>query len=198
MNPHVEKILKLPVYQRLLILLGILAVIVGLFIYLLYMPNQEELSRLQERNRSLDVTLRETKRIADDLPKFQAEYEKMQARLNEALSELPNEKEIPNLLKSIAALAKDQGLEVLLFQPGGEVPRGFYAEVPVSLKLQGSFHDLVLFFQEVGNLSRIVNIGNLKIGNSKMIDGRNVLSVECKATTFRFLQASEKSSKGKK
>ncbi|NIR47567.1 type 4a pilus biogenesis protein PilO, partial [candidate division KSB1 bacterium] len=68
-----------------------------------------------------------------------------------------------NLLTSISSLAKDQGLEILRFRPLGEQPKGFYAEVPVQMSLVGSFHDVVMFFDKVGKLPRIVNINNLNI-----------------------------------
>jgi len=113
----------------------------------------------------------------------------MQQQLAEALTQLPNEKEIPSLLTNIASLAKEQGLDVLRFKPSGEVPKGFYAEVPVELRLAGSFHQIALFFQSVGELPRIVNMGNLAMGNAKTTDGRTVLSVDCLATTFRFIES---------
>lgn len=188
MNPRVEQILKLPTYQRVLILAAVLLVVVGGFAYLLYLPKQEELRSLQEKNRSLQAKLQEDRRIANNLPQFKAEYEKMQLRLDQALTELPNEREIPALLTSIASLAKENGLDVLRFRPGGEVPKGFYAEVPVQLELVGSYHDVAMFYQSVGNLSRIVNISNLTIANPKTADGRAILSVNCLATTFRFLE----------
>lgn len=190
MNPRVEQILKLPTYQRVLILSILLLVVIGGFVYLFYLPKQEEYRDLQERNRTLMAKLQEDRRIANNLPKFKAEYEKMQQQLNQALTELPNEKEIPNLLTSIASLAKENGLDVLRFRPGGEIAKGFYAEVPVQLELVGSFHDVALFFQAVGNLSRIVNITNLTIGNPKTAEGQTTLSVNCLATTFRFLEGS--------
>jgi type IV pilus assembly protein PilO len=190
MNPRVEKLLKLPAYQRVLILCALLLVLAGGFVYLVYLPKQEEYRGLQDQNRSLQAKLQEDRRIADNLPKFKAEYEKMQRQLEQALTELPNEREIPTLLTSIASLAKDNGLDVLRFRPGGENRKGFYAEVPVSLQLVGSYHDVALFFQAVGDLSRIVNISNLTIGNPKNVEGRTLLSVDCLATTFRFLEGS--------
>lgn len=191
MNPRVEKILKLPVYQRILILGVFLLLLAGGFVYLFYLPKQEEYRGLQEQNRSLQTKLLEDRRIADNLPKFKAEYEKMQQQLELALTELPNDKEIPTLLTSIASLAKDNGLDVLRFRPGGEVPKGFYAEVPVQLTLTGSYHEVAMFFQAVGGLSRIVNISNLTMGNAKTAGGRTVVSVDCLATTFRFLEGSK-------
>lgn len=197
MNPRVEKILKLPAYQRVIILCVILLLIIGGFVYLFYLPNQEIYRGLQEQNRSLQAKLEEDRRIAGNLAKFKAEYAKMQQQLSQALTELPNESEIPALLTSIASLAKENGLDVLRFRPGGEVAKGFYAEVPVQLELVGSYHDVALFFQAVGELSRIVNISNLTMGTPKTEEGRTIISVKCLATTFRFLEGSSAMVKGK-
>jgi type IV pilus assembly protein PilO len=190
MNPRVEKILKLPAYQRVLILCAMLLMIVGGFIYLVYLPKHGEYSSLQERNSSLQVKLQEDQRIADNLPKFKDEYEKMKQQMERALTELPNKKEIPTLLTNIASLAKDHGLDVLRFKPGKENPKGFYAEVPVELKLDGSYHEVAMFCDSVGKLPRIVNISNLTMGSAKTAKGHTHLSVDCLATTFRFLEES--------
>lgn len=188
MNPRVEKLLKLPIYQRILILAGVMAVLAGLFVYFAYMPKQVELQGLRLENEKLQVKLLEDRRIAANLPTFKAEYQKMEQQLETALTELPNQREIPTLLTSIASLAKDNGLDVLRFKPAGESPKGFYAEVPVELKLVGSYHQVASFFHAVGNLSRIVNIGNLNLTTSKSTETENLLSVDCMATTFRFLE----------
>jgi type IV pilus assembly protein PilO len=155
------------------------------------------LSELKETRGRLEAKLQEDQRIADNLPKFRAEFEKMQDKLDLALAELPNQKEIPTLLTNIASLAKDNGLDVLLFRPGGEINKGFYAEVPVQLKLVGSYHEVAMFFYHVGNMSRIVNINNLNMGGAKADGGRNLLAVDCLATTFRFIEGAQ-GQKGKK
>lgn len=188
MNPQVEKILRLPRFKRVLLLLGAMAVVVGLFVYLVYLPQREELALAQQETAALEAKLQEGRRIAADLPKFKAEYEKMQEQLKLALTELPDSKEIPTLLTGIATRAKDNGLSVLRFKPGSETPQGFYADVPVELKLSGSFHEFAMFFASVGNMSRIVNISNLVMGNPKQDGRRTELSVDCLATTFRFLE----------
>ncbi|BCR04681.1 type IV pilus assembly protein PilO [Desulfuromonas versatilis] len=190
MNPRLEKVLKLPAYQRILILVGIMLLIAGLFVYLVYLPMGEEYSQLQERNRTLEAKLQEDRRIANNLPKFRAEYEKMKEQLDAALSELPNEKEIPTLLTSIASLAKENGLDVLKFQPNSEVSKGFYAEVPVTLRLAGSYHEVGLFSDAISRLPRIVNLNNLSLSTPKSEDGRTQLSVDVLATTFRFIEGS--------
>ena len=200
MDQRVEKILKLPVYQRVLLLLLILGVIAGLFVYLFYLPAMEELGNLKNENNALSAKLQQDQRIADNLPKFKQEYEKMEQRLEQALTELPNEKEIPTLLTNIGGLAKESGLEISLFKPGNEVPRGFYAEVPVTLKLEGTYHELAMFSYQIGQLSRIVNLNDLKLGSPKVDARGSILDINCTATTFRFLPQKEQPSgnKGRK
>jgi len=186
-DPRIEKIFNLPPLQKSLVLGALLVVIAGLFLYLVYLPATEELSQLNNQNISLAAKLQQDQRIANNLPKFRAEYEKMKIRLDEALTELPNDKEIPTLLTNIAGLAKESGLEVELFKPVAEIPRGFYAEVPVDLKLRGTYHELGMFAYQIGQLSRIVNLNTLRLKSPKSDSGRTILSVDCKATTFRFL-----------
>ncbi len=191
MDPRIEKIFKLPLYQRLLLLCLVLASIAAGFYFLVYAPKMEELAELRRQEQSLLVKLQESRRIANDLPRFKAEYERLQRELEKALIELPNKKEIPSLLTNISSLAKEQGLEILLFRPLAEVSKGFYAEVPVDIRLVGSYHDIGMFFYEVGQLSRIVNIGNLTIENAGKGKGGNLLRVDCRATTFRFVEEAQ-------
>lgn len=188
MNARVEWILKRPAYQRGLMLLGLVGVLIVGFVFLFYMPLLEEYSELEKKNYSLIAKVQGDRRIAADLPKFKAEFQKMEDQLKLSLAQLPNEKEIPTLLSSIASVAKDNGLEVLRFTPGNETPKGFYAEVPVSLKLKGTYHEVAMFFYAVGNLPRIVNLGNVSMGSGT---DSGTLSVDCLATTFRFIEASE-------
>lgn len=188
MNPRMEKFLSLPNYQKILLLCLSCLIIFGIFWLIVYQPMKEEVDRLESQKTSLERTLAENRRIASDLPKFRAEYEKLKKQLDVALKELPDKKEIPSLLVSISGLAKNSGLEVVEFKPATPEPKGFYAEVPVSLKLIGSYHEVAMFCYQVGNMTRIVNLSDLKLGNAKITDGRNSLSIDCKATTFQFVE----------
>nr|WP_320050605.1 type 4a pilus biogenesis protein PilO [uncultured Desulfuromonas sp.] len=201
MDPRVEKLLKMPLYQRVLLLFVLLGVIVGGYVYFLYLPAKEELAKQQKSNQKVLVELQEKRRIANNLPRFKAEYEKMKKQLDLALNELPNESEIPSLLTSVAGLARDNGLEVLEFKPGKENPKGFYAEVPVALKLRGNYHEMALFCEAVSNLARIVNINNLNLSKPALVDGVTMLSVTNTVMTYRFVEnppAQKTTKKGKK
>lgn len=198
MNPHLEKVLKLPLYQKALILLGLAVAIIAAFTWLLLLPKYNEFKGMVAENQKLDAKLLEDRRIASNLPRFKEEYEKMKARLDAALLELPNEKEIPNLLTNIASSAKENGLDVIRFKPGNETPKGFYAEVPVDLNLVGTFHEIAKFFYAVGDMSRIVNISNVNFSEAKLNDGRYLITINCLATTFRFISQGQQSPGGDK
>ena len=186
MNPRVEWVLKRPKYQKVLMLLVVILLVAGLFVYLLYLPLQEERGRLVVRSNTLESELVKYRNIAANFSVFEAELKKMEEKLNQALTELPNDKEIPKLLTSIASTAKSNGLTVQFFKPGQEEPKGFYAEVPVSLKLVGTYHQIAKFFYDVGSLPRIVNLSNVSLGKAQ--GGGDRLQVDCLATTFMFLE----------
>lgn len=188
MDPRVESFMRRPVYQRVLALVVLMALVVVGFYFSIYQGQLEEISTLEQRLETVHSKLAENQRIAANLPIFRAEYERLQSKLDEALSELPDKKEIFKLLRNIGDLAKSQGLDVLQFTPAAEVVKGFYAEVPVNLKLRGSYHDVALFFDAVGRLPRIVNIEQLKMGQPQEVAGRTVLNVDCRTTTFRFVE----------
>ncbi len=187
MDPRVESFLRRPAYQRVIVLVLLMVLVVVGFYYGLYQGQLDEMTNLEKRLVTVNSKLAENQRIAANLPIFRAEYERLQAQLNDALSELPDKKEIYKLLRNIGDLARDQGLDVLQFTPAAEVVKGFYAEVPVKLKLRGSYHDVALFFDAVGQLPRIVNIDQLSMQSPTVVAGRTVLSIDCRTTTFRFV-----------
>ena len=201
MDARVEKVLNLPGYQRLLIVLVVMIAIGAGFYAGVYQGQVEEYDQLLKRKQSAQELLKKNQRIASKLAVYKEELAKLEKDLQEALGELPLEKEIPSLLTGIADLAKNEGLEILRFQPRGESGKGFYAEVPVELKLSGSYHQAGLFFDAVGKMQRIVNIQNLKLGGAKDVGGRTNLAIDCRAITFRFVEnppPPKKKKKGKR
>ena len=108
-----------------------------------------------------------------------------------ALTELPNQKEIPSLLTSITNVGKGAGLDFLVFRPKPEEAKDFYSEVPVDIAVSGSFYSVANFFVAVSNLPRIVNINNVSVSDIKDVGGRSMMRVNCLATTFRFLEKKE-------
>ncbi len=107
---------------------------------------------------------------------------------------LPDKKEIPSLLTNITESGKDAGLEFLLFQPKPEINKDFYAEIPVSIKVAGNYHNVGLFFDKVSRLSRIVNIKDIVMATTR--EGKG-LNTSCTAVTYRFVETEEKDAANK-
>jgi len=191
MDPQVEKILKLPTKQKILILVLFLIVEIAALVWFLYLPKHKELANLNVELSKLQAEIDDKTRIANNLPRLQKEYDQLNVELALALTELPNSKEIPSLLTSITALGKNAGLDFLVFRPKGEVVKDFYAEVPVDIVVSGSYYSVANFFAAVSNLPRIVNITNVVFSDIKNINNRMMTKVTCLATTFRFLDKKE-------
>jgi type IV pilus assembly protein PilO len=200
-----DTILKLPQKQKIALLVAVILIMVGLYIYLSVMPSLSVLNDRQEELAKKQKELFELKKIVADLPRFEKELQQLEAQFKEALTLLPNTREIPSLLTNISNLARDCGLEILLFQPKPEVIENFYAQIPVEMKILGKYHDLGVFFDRVSKLPRIVNILDItmdrKAAQSKSGSDPGILNASFKAVTYKFVevkQDSDKKQKGKK
>lgn len=191
MDPRVEKLFKLPTKQKLYIVIGMVLLEGAGFYFGIFNPRQEEYTNLKGKLLALQSEITEKRRLADNLPQLKKEYEALNQELEHALTELPNQKEIPSLLTSITSAGKAAGLDFLLFRPRNEEPKDFYAAVPVDVTVLGTFFDVAHFFVAVGNLPRIVNISNVAVAEIREAGGRNMIRVTCLATTFRFLDKKE-------
>lgn len=191
MDPQVEKIIKLPTKQKILILVLVVIIESASLVWFLYLPKHNELSGLKIELSKLQTEIDDKTRIANNLPRLQKEFDQLNIELAQALTELPNSKEIPSLLTSITTLGKNAGLDFLVFRPKSEVAKDFYAEVPVDIVISGSYFSVANFFAAVSGLPRIVNITNVTFSEIKNINNRMMTKVTCLATTFRFLDKKE-------
>ena len=160
-------ILKRSPLQRVLILLAINIIIAGIAFFFLISPSIEEAAILTDELDKLNTKIEESRTIAADIAKYKREKVALEKKLESALSKLPNEKEIPDLLESISNAVKEVGLDVFLFKPGKIRKKGFYAEVPVSMTVSGGYESLYEFSDRMAKLPRIVNIGSLSIKSPK-------------------------------
>lgn len=192
MDPRIEKALKLPTKQKIALLILIVLGIGAALYFSLYMPKLKEYKELRASLETKQKEVDENRKIADNLPKFKQEFENLNLELQKALTELPNQKEIPSLLTSITGAGKNAGLDFLIFRPKPEEPKDFYAAVPVDITVAGTFHNTASFFKAVAELPRIVNINNLVFSDVRDVGGRMMLKVTCLATTFRFVEKKEK------
>jgi type IV pilus assembly protein PilO len=184
-----DKMNKVPLWQKLLVLVALSAGIPISFYFTSWKPIELQVEDLRNRYSDLDRQYKEQKAVADDLVTFQQNTKRLEDDLKSALTQLPREKELPGLLRDIYTLGKKSGINFKSFTPQAEANRSLYAEVPIKLSMSGTYHEMAVFFDRISKLSRIVNISDLSIGMSKADDSEVLLNVDCLATTFVFLGA---------
>ena len=183
-----EDIMKLSTPKKMGILgIIILAIVLVLGQYLL-LPAYKKLDAKDQEYTKLEQDLNEKKRVAQDPKVFEAKLESVKRDLEIKKAQLPDKKEIPQLLTTISSLGKESGLNFLLFRPKPEVPKEFYAEIPVEIQVEGGYHEVASFFSKVGNLNRIVNITNVSMAKRYEEVEKMILSTSCLATTFMFVE----------
>ncbi len=189
LDPLFEKVGTLSKVHRIVICVSTFIAITGLSVYFLYLPKFEKIDQLNSDYKNLEKKLASAKRKAAQLNKYREKMKAAEAQFKIAMKALPDKKEIPSLLTNITESGKEAGLEFLLFQPKSEINKDFYAEIPVSIKVAGNYHNVGLFFDKVSRLSRIVNIKDIVMVASK--EG-NMLKTSCTAVTYRFVELEEK------
>ena len=193
-EPLFEKVGNISKVHRILICVATFIVITGMFVYFLYLPKFEKLDKLSSDYKNLENKLVSTKKKAAQLNKYREKMKIAEAQYKIAMKALPDKKEIPSLLTNITESGKDAGLEFLLFQPKPEINKDFYAEIPVSIKVAGNYHNVGLFFDKVSRLSRIVNIKDIVMATTR--EGKG-LNTSCTAVTYRFVETEEKDAANK-
>lgn len=195
LNPILENVGKLTKGQRFLISIGIFVVLAGSFVYFLYLPKLEQIKNLTQELNRLEKKLASSKREAAQIDVWRSKMAVEEARFQHALKALPEEREIPSLLTNISRSGQSSGLDFLLWQQQKDVPKEFYAEIPVAIQVDGNYHNVATFFAKVAQLSRIVNIKNIHIGSKK---GSLKLRTKCTAVTYRFVEKAEQKETKKK
>jgi len=179
-----QKIEKIKMPIRVLILVGTLVILACVFVWFGYLPLKADIKKSNLQIDKLEKQLNQARLKAKHLKEFEAEYAQVDAQFKEALKLLPNEREIPSLLKTITQLGSDSQLEFRLFSPQAERAKGFYLEIPVSIEVSGNYHNVAIFFDRVGQMDRIVNILNVAM---KPVSARSTtLVTRCNAVTYRF------------
>lgn len=192
MNQLLDNILERSKAQKLAILGAVIILIAALYYSFLYSPRADEMAKLAD---SVEIARNEKSvktQKAANLARLRKDLRQLDAELKTAIAQLPEKKEIPDLLSNISTKAQQSGLDILLFRPRPETYQEFYAEIPVDITVKGNFHNTVSFFDEVGRLNRLVNIDNIGFKNPTVAGDNVVLETTSVATAFRFLDDAER------
>jgi type IV pilus assembly protein PilO len=193
-----ESLAKLTRNQKTLILGGTVLALVAVFTLVSFMPHQKKARELTAKVESSNQELAQLRETVARMNRFKQKMVTTEIEFKKALAMLPNKKEIPGLLSSVSQLGSQSGLEFLLFKPQPEIPKQFYADIPVEIKVLGPYHNVAAFFDRVSKLPRIVNISQMKMGGPKEAStGEMLVTTECLATTYKFLETPAEGAPGK-
>ncbi len=157
--------------------------------YFLVTPRNKEIAAKSKQLDALQVQINEGRAAKQKLPQFREEVRRLELELEKLLRILPARRNTPELLRRIRQLTEQGSFDLLRFTPGNFTDRDFYSEWPIAIRLNGSYHNLALFFDRVGRFSRIINIENLKIATlPKSLKGQTI-SATFTAKTFVYREA---------
>jgi type IV pilus assembly protein PilO len=180
-----DRLNQLPLSQKILLAAGGMILLGALLGYFLLAPLWNESKVLREDIDREKVKLDQIIRTRAQITQFKQELAEIEVKYKQIFIMLPEAKEIPHLLKNISNLGQQQGLEFLLFKPEKENPKEFVAEIPITLHLKGSYHQIGIFFDSIRRLPRIVNIKQLELGGFDEKTAK--MTARCQLVTFRVL-----------
>ncbi len=176
-----------PLAFRLGVIAIVFLVVLGLGIYWFIIQDKApQLSRVQQEEQELRVTFENKQRKAANYDAYKAQLSQIEQSFGTMLRQLPGKTEIPSLIVDISQTGLAAGLQEKLFVPQAEIPRDFYAEKPIKIRLTGGYHEIGNFVSGIAALPRIVTLHDIVITREtdQEYDG---LSMEVTAKTYRYL-----------
>ena len=178
---------KMPLGQKVGVVAGVVILLSAANWYFFIDPMQTQITQRQGTLHALEDELIQKQSIANNLAQFKHEKEILERRLAQALTELPNEANIDDLIRSLSEIGTKSGLAINSIEPQAEQRQSFYASIPIVMAVSGNYHEIGVFLDSLSKLARIVNVTNIKMGGARLSAEKLVVSATYVATTFRFL-----------
>jgi type IV pilus assembly protein PilO len=178
---------KLPWYAQIGAFVVLGGVGVGIFYKYYEVPTRAEMAGRETQLKSLHADIAKGQETARKLPEFRAQVDDLEGRLVNLRAVLPEEKDAGDLLRRLQTVATQSNLQIKAFKPSATVTKQLHAEWPISLELDGTYHNLAIFFDRVGKFTRIVNISGVDIQDKSTPEPTANITAKCVATTFVLL-----------
>jgi len=186
-NLDVNDVGRWPLIFRASVIFVVFLAVVGAGVWFTIIKDRlPALQRAQDDESTLRVTFENKQRKAANYDAYKAQLAQIEQSFGTMLRQLPGETEIPSLIVDVSQTGLASGLQEKLFQPQPEIPRDFYAEKPIKIRLSGGYHEIANFVSGVAALPRIVTLHNINITPEGQ-DSFDQLSLEVTAQTYRYL-----------
>src|SRR5688500_8847663 len=177
-----------PFAFRVAVIALVFVIVLGIGVYLTIIKDRApQLARAEQEEQTLRVAFESKQRKAANYDAYKAQLAEIEQSFGTMLRQLPGETEIPSLIVDISQTGLAAGLQEKLFAPQAEVPKDFYAEKPILIRLSGGYHEIANFVSGVAALPRIVTLHNLIITPDSP-DSYDELSIEVTAKIYRYLE----------
>jgi type IV pilus assembly protein PilO len=160
--------LKDPKVQKIVV--GVLAIMIVSYVYfgtsllpINYPVRKAHIQEMEQEYNKLSAELEKARKVVADMARLEAEYERLHDQWLSAQELLPEEEEMPDLLRQVTTAGNKAGVAFALFEPQATSPREFHVEHPIKIKVRGGYHQMGIFLSRLSNLDRIVNVANLKL-----------------------------------
>src|SRR5438094_10591 len=178
---------KAPVGQKVGVVAAVIVALTAANWYFFVDPMQTQINQRQATLRQLEDELIQKQSIANNLAQFKHEKEILERRLAQALTELPNEANVDDLIRSLSEIGTKSGLTINSIEPQAEQRQSFYAAIPIVMSVTGNYHETGVFLDALSKLARIVNVTNIKMGQARVANEKLLINATYIATTFRFV-----------
>ncbi len=199
MDQLIERMVKMPLGAKIAVVAGIIVAITVLNYFVIGMSfgdsistTEEKIRRTQQQQAQLDKEYIEKTAIANNLNQFRREKELLEQQLREALAELPEDKNIEDLLQLFQDRAIKAGLKIGSIEPKPPVTERFYAKIPIPMTVTGNYHEIATFFDSLGRMRRIVNVSEVSLDQPKDVNGKIILNGKFLVTAFMFVDPAAK------
>jgi type IV pilus assembly protein PilO len=188
----------LPWYGQFAVFLVIGAIVLGIFYYIHYSPNQATIKGLETQIENLDIEIRKAEREEKKLKQIQEELEAKRAVLEKLKSILPEKSEISQILKNIQSIIQNVKLEIVNFSPRGEQRKEVYIEKPINISIEGSYHNLGIFFDQLSKIKKIFTVDNLNIRPFNRMSRDFTIQASFTAVTYLYREQAERKKSSKR
>src|SRR6059036_3950930 len=178
---------KLPWYAQVGAFVVLAVALCGIFFYYYEMPVREDMTGRVTQLDSLKGDISKGLTTAKKLPEFRSQVSDLEGRLANLKAILPEEKDAADLLNRMQTVAAQSNMTIKGFKPAPTVTKQLHAEWPITLELEGTYHNLAIFYDRVGKFTRIVNISGLDVKGRDKPETNMTITATCVATTFVLL-----------
>ena len=189
---------KLPWYGQVAMFVVLGIALIGGFYWFYVLPTQAEMVTREQKLAALRVDIAKGSATANQLNQFRQQVAELEGRLESLKAVLPEQKDVADLLRRIQTLATQSNLAIRGFKPAPSVTKQLHMEWPIALQLDGTYHNLAMFFDRVSKFSRIINVSNIAIRSKEKPDLNSTITVDCVATTFVLLDSAKPAAPGAK